>query len=203
MKFYYLKDIWENYHPVFPYLHDNFIILFFLSFIKYKSSQKKKIHFLIYLSNYNISSCLNDKRQKNLPQNSLKLPSQWGKMGESCRSRHATVGLLPISGKSRVPTFIFTCPSNQLRPIFTIFLRYINHPEEIARIVSSTFSFERWRARLHNLLSYVTRSRVYDKAKDRHFSLPREMTLDSWRGPIWTGATIARIEKPHNCWIPR
>lgn len=47
MKFYYLKDICENYHPVFPYLHDNFIILFFLSFIKYKSSQKKKIHFLI------------------------------------------------------------------------------------------------------------------------------------------------------------
>lgn len=120
----------------------------------------------------------------------------------------------------RPSTFIFTCPSNQLRPIFTIFLRYINHPEEIARIVpSSTFSFEevaRELARLHNLSSYVTRSRVYDKAKDRYFFflfpfLPPPPSLSLQRRLLTRDGQFERGPRSrnrvrlirHNCRIPR
>lgn len=46
------------------------------------------------------------------------------------------------------PDIYFHMSLESATTIFTIFLGYINHPEEIARIVSSTFSFERWRASL-------------------------------------------------------
>lgn len=73
---------------------------------------ERKIHFAntCFLIPFKLQHLfLNDKRGKNVTTKFSKIAKLVGeKMGESCRSRRATVGLLPISGKSLVPRHLFS-----------------------------------------------------------------------------------------------